>query len=214
MGKTNRPPLLQKRPQEHDLSKPERFSSCGRPTPWAHISLLDDDNQPVPSGEAGEICIRGPIVMNGYHNQPEATAAVFAGGWMHTGDVGRFDEDGFLYIVDRKKDMIVTGGFNVFPREIEDVISAHAAVAMVAVIGVPDERWGEAVKAVVVAKVGAEAGESLGAELQALVKEAKGAVQSPKSIDFVSQLPLSPVGKPDKKALKARYWGDQARGVN
>ena len=100
---------------DHDLSKPERFASCGRPSPWVHLALLDDDNQPVAEGEAGEICVRAPLVMEGYHGLPEQTAEALAGGWLHTGDVGRYDDEGFLHIVDRKKDMIVTGGFNVFP---------------------------------------------------------------------------------------------------
>jgi len=200
--------------KEHDLSKPERFASCGRPSPWVHIALLDPDNEPVPEGEAGEICVRAPFVMHGYNGLPDQTAEAFAGGWLHTGDVGRYDDEGYLYIVDRKKDMIVTGGFNVFPREIEDVISAHPAVAQVAVVGVPDERWGEAVKAVVILRPDHEASDALAAELQAAVKEAKGSVQSPKSIDFVTSIPLSPLGKPDKKALRKQYWGNQTRGVN
>jgi fatty-acyl-CoA synthase len=199
---------------DHDLSKPERFASCGRPSPWVHVALLDDDNQPVSDGEAGEICVRAPLVMEGYNGLPEQTEAAFAGGWLHTGDVGRYDDEGFLHIVDRKKDMIVTGGFNVFPREIEDVISAHPAVAQVAVVGVPDERWGESVKAVVILRPGHEGSEALAAELQAAVKEAKGSVQSPKSVDFVASIPLSALGKPDKKALRKQFWGDQARGVN
>lgn len=200
--------------KDHDLSKPERFASCGRPSPWVHIALLGEDNLPVPEGEPGEICVRAPLVMEGYNGLPEQTAEAFAGGWLHTGDVGRFDDEGYLHIVDRKKDMIVTGGFNVFPREIEDVISAHPAVAMVAVVGVPDERWGEAVKAVVVLRPGQEGSEALVAELQNAVKEAKGSVQAPKSVDFVTQIPLSALGKPDKKTLRAQFWGDQARGVN
>jgi len=206
--------LTHMKKKEHDLSKPERFSSCGRPTPWVHMTLLDENDQPVTAGEPGEICVRGPLVMQGYHELPEETAKAFSGGWLHTGDVGRFDEDGFLYIVDRKKDMIVTGGFNVFPRELEDVISAHPSVAMVQVIGVPDERWGESVKAVVVLKPGIEPSDELASELKNKVKDAKGSVQTPKSVDFVDKIPLSPLGKPDKKALRARYWGDQARAVN
>ena len=178
------------------------------------MALLNDEDQPVPAGEPGEICVRGPLVMKGYHGLPEETAKAFSGGWLHTGDVGRFDEDGFLYIVDRKKDMIVTGGFNVFPRELEDVISAHPSVAMVQVIGVPDERWGESVKAVVVLKPGVAPSDELAYELKNKVKEAKGSVQTPKSVDFVDKIPLSPLGKPDKKALRAQYWGDQARAVN
>ncbi|NLY95443.1 MAG: AMP-binding protein [Myxococcales bacterium] len=199
---------------DHDLSKPERLASCGRPTPWVHVALLDDDNKPVPKGEAGEICVRGPLVMQGYHKLPEATEETLAGGWLHTGDVGRFDEDGFLYIVDRKKDMIVTGGFNVFPREVEDVIATHPAVAQVAVIGVPEEKWGEAVKAVVVLRPGHEPSDALAHELMDLVKVKKGSVQAPKSVDFVDSIPLSALAKPDKKALRARYWGDRTRQVN
>ncbi|MBC7171698.1 MAG: AMP-binding protein, partial [Polyangiaceae bacterium] len=165
-------------------------------------------------GEAGEICVRGPLVMQHYHGLPEQTAEALAGGWLHTGDVGRFDEEGFLYIVDRKKDMIVTGGFNVFPREIEDVIAAHPTVGQVAVIGVPDERWGEAVKAVVVLRQDAKASPELEAELIELAKNAKGSVQAPKSIDFVDSIPLSALAKPDKKSLRARYWGERTRQVN
>jgi fatty-acyl-CoA synthase len=202
------------RRKDHDLSKPHRLSSCGRPTPWVHMSLRDPDGNEVAPGEAGEICVRGPLVMKGYKDMPEQTAEAFAGGWLHTGDVGKLDEDGFLYIVDRTKDMIVTGGFNVFPREVEDVLATHEAVGQVVVIGVPDEQWGEAVKAVVVLKPGFEGSDELTASMQALVKEAKGSVQSPKSIDFVAGIPLTPVGKPDKKAVRAQYWADSERGVS
>ena len=214
-GQTEAPmALTHLKKKEHDLSKPKRFASCGRPSPWVHLALLGEDNQPAPEGEAGEICVRAPLVMEGYNGLPDQTAEAFAGGWLHTGDVGRYDSEGFLHIVDRKKDMIVTGGFNVFPREVEDVISAHPAVAQVAVIGVPDERWGESVKAVVVLRPGQEGNEALAAELQGAVKQAKGSVQSPKSVDFVPSIPLSALGKPDKKALRQQYWGDQARGVS
>jgi fatty-acyl-CoA synthase len=205
--------LANMRRLEHDLSKPERLSSCGRPSPWIHMSLRDTDNNEVAAGESGEICVRAPLVMKGYKDMPEQTAEAFAGGWMHTGDIGRFDDEGFLYIVDRTKDMIVSGGFNVFPREVEDVLATHEAVAQVVVIGVPDEQWGEAVKAVIVLKPNATLDDSLVPDLQALVKEAKGSVQSPKSIDFVEAIPLTPVGKPDKKAVRAMYWQDSDRGV-
>lgn len=199
--------------KEHDLSKPERFASCGRPTPWVHVALMDKDMNEVPQGEPGEICVRGPLIMQGYKDMPEQTAEAFEGGWLHTGDVGKLDEDGFLYIVDRTKDMIVTGGFNVFPREVEDVLTGHDAVAQVVVIGVPDEQWGEAVKAVVVLKPGVEGSDELVTDMQALVKDAKGSVQSPKSIDFVEAIPLTPVGKPDKKTVRAQYWEGTDRGV-
>jgi fatty-acyl-CoA synthase len=118
--------------------------------------VLDDEGQPVADGTAGEICIQGAGVMQGYWKQPEMTAAALSEGWLRTGDMAVRDEEGLLYIVDRKKDMIVSGGFNVFPREIEDVIASHPAVSVAAVIGVPDPKWGEAVKALVVARPGAD----------------------------------------------------------
>ena len=132
---------------------------------------------------------------------------------MHTGDVAREDEDGFWYIVDRTKDMIVTGGFNVFPREVEDVVAEHPAVAQVGVIGVPDERWGEAVTAIVVMREGAELTDEVVAEIQESVRQRKGGVQSPKRVIATDALPLTGLGKPDKKALRAQYWGDQGRSV-
>ena len=190
------------RRHEHKLDDPFRMASCGRPLPWVTVSLQDDEGREVPQGEPGEICVRGPMVMPGYHNLPELTAEVLRDGWLHTGDVAVRDRDGYLRIVDRKKDMIVTGGFNVFPREIEDVISAHPGVASCAVIGVPDQHWGEAVKAVIVARPGATIDP---AEIMALVREKKGAVQTPKTIDFVDAIPVTAIGKPDKKALRAMY---------
>ena len=196
---------------DHDTSNLARLASCGRPVPWVHVALLDDDGNEVPDGEPGEICVRGPLTMAGYYNKPEQTAEAMAGGWLHTGDVARKDEEGFLTIVDRKKDMIVTGGFNVFPREVEDVISAHPGVAAVAVIGVPDEKWGEAVKAVVVKRPGADVDPE---ELIAMVRAAKGSVQAPKTVDFADAIPLSPLGKPDKKVLRAQYWANADRMVN
>jgi fatty-acyl-CoA synthase len=190
------------RRDEHLIDDPERLASCGRPTPFCHVALLDDENRPVPDGEPGEVCVRGPLVMCGYHNRPEETAAAFAGDWLHTGDVAIRSPDGFLRIVDRKKDMIVTGGFNVYPREVEDVLSGHPAVAQAAVIGVQDAHWGEAVKAVIVLRPGAEASAEA---LIELVRARKGSVQAPKTVDFVAAIPQTPVGKPDKKALRALY---------
>ena len=146
---------------EHDLARPDRLASCGRPVPWMHVALLDSNNRPVAPGASGEICTRGPLVMTGYKDLPDETAEALSGDWLHTGDVGRFDDDGYLYIVDRTKDMVITGGFNVFPREVEDVISTHPAVSMVMVIGVPDDKWGEAVKAVVVLRPDHEPSDAL-----------------------------------------------------
>jgi fatty-acyl-CoA synthase len=203
------------RKDEHDTDDMARLATCGRPVPWVHVKLLDDDLDEVPRGEPGEICVRGPLVMQGYWNKPTQTAEALAGGWLHTGDIAREDEHGFYTIVDRKKDMIVTGGFNVFPREVEDVISSHPAVANVAVIGVPDDRWGEAVKAVVVLRPDASVdGSAVADELVDLVKAAKGSIQAPKSVDFADEIPLSPLGKPDKKALRQLYWTGTDRQVN
>ena len=214
-GQTEAPMVLAHlKKGEHDLTKPLRLASCGRSTPWMHLALLDGQCQPVPPGETGEICVRGPLVMHGYNDRDDETRVALEGGWLHTGDVGRLDDDGFLHIVDRTKDMIITGGFNVFPKEVEDVLTAHPAVSVAMVIGVPDDKWGEAVKAVVVLAPGHEPSEALTLELQSSVKHAKGSMQSPKSIDYVAEVPLTPVGKPDKKRLRGTYWGTADRAIS
>jgi fatty-acyl-CoA synthase len=196
---------------QHGAQDLHRLSACGTPMPGVRVAILDDDGEPVPDGAPGEICVRGASVMQGYWKQPELTAATLRDGWLRTGDVAVREPDGLIFIVDRKKDMIVSGGFNVFPREVEDVLSAHPAVSAVAVIGVPDEKWGEAVKAVVVPRPGERAEI---AELIALVREHKGPVCAPKSIELVESLPLTTVGKVDKKALRARYWAGRERLVS
>ena len=200
-----------------DHLRRDKLSSCGRPSAFLRTALLDENGNRVPVGEPGEICVAGPLLASGYWNLPDETAATFRDGWLHTGDIAREDEDGFWYIVDRTKDMIVTGGFNVFPREVEDVIAEHPAVAQVGVIGVPDEKWGEAVTAVVVLRPGESGDEATLArvteEIQASVKEHKGSVQSPKQVVFRDELPLTPLGKPDKKALRAEFWQGRERAV-
>lgn len=197
---------------DHDpVNHPGRLASCGAPIGDNQVKLLDDQGNEVPVGEVGEICVRGPLVMVGYWNKPEETAKAMRHGWLYTGDLARADADGYLYIVDRSKDMIISGGFNVFPREVEDVLTQHPSVAAAAVIGVPDEKWGEAVKALVVLRGGASV---TAEELIALVRKAKGAVQAPKSIDFVDSLPVTGLGKPDKKALRAQYWQGQQRAIH
>jgi fatty-acyl-CoA synthase len=195
---------------DHDKA---RLSSCGRPTAFLRTALLGEDGKPVAQGEPGEICVSGPLLAGGYWKLPDETAETFRDGWMHTGDVAREDEDGFWFIVDRTKDMIVTGGFNVFPREVEDVVAEHPAIAQVGVIGVPDERWGEAVTAIVVLREGADLTDDVVAEIKESVKQRKGGVQSPKQVIATDALPLTPLGKPDKKALRAQYWGDRERSV-
>ena len=211
-GQTEAPNVITAlRRADHDpVGHPERLASCGVPIGPNQVALLDADGAEVPEGEVGEICVRGPLVTAGYWNRPEETAQAYRDGWLHTGDLARRDADGFVYIVDRSKDMIVSGGFNVFPREVEDVLTAHPAVAAAGVIGVPDPQWGEAVKAMVVLRPGARV---TAAELIDRVREAKGPVQAPKTIDFVDALPLTGLGKPDKKALRARYWDGASRGV-
>jgi fatty-acyl-CoA synthase len=196
---------------DHTLEQRERLASCGRPSAFLRTALLDEEGNPVAPGEPGEICVAGPLLAGGYWNLPEETAQTFRDGWLHTGDVAREDEDGFWYIVDRTKDMIVTGGFNVFPREVEDVVAEHPAVAQVGVIGVPDERWGEAVTAIVVLREGAELTDAVVSEIKESVKQRKGGVQAPKHVHATDALPLTALGKPDKKALRAQYWGDGRR---
>jgi len=193
--------LTYMRKADHDVNDMQRLASCGRPSPYVRLELMDAELNPVPDGEPGEICVQGPLVMDGYRD-PELTAEAFRGGWLHTGDVAIRDPDGFLRIVDRTKDMIVSGGFNIYPREIEIIIAEHPAVAEVAVIGVPHEKWGEAVTAVVVVKPGTSVGVD---ELIAPVAAKKGSYQAPKSVEFVDSIPQTPVGKPDKKVLRAQY---------
>ncbi len=217
-GQSECPMVISYLPKDdHDLAHPERLASCGRPSAFLRTALLDADGEEVPVGEPGEVCVAGPVVAGGYWNLPEETAATFRDGWLRTGDVAKADDEGFWYIVDRTKDMIVTGGFNVFPREVEDVIAAHPAVAQVGVIGVPDDKWGEAVTAVVVLRADADRGEEalarLSEEIKAAVKDRKGAVQAPKQVVVAEALPLTGLGKPDKKALRARFWLDRARAV-
>jgi fatty-acyl-CoA synthase len=190
------------RKAEHDVNDLRRLASCGRPVPWVHVELLDSNLRPVPDGEPGEICVRGPLVMDGYRDNPELTAEALRGGWLHTGDVAVRDADGFFRIVDRTRDMIVSGGFNIYPREIEDIIGEHPAVSQVAVIGVPHPKWGEAVKALVVARAGVTANADA---LIAMVAERKGSFQAPKFVEFIDSIPQTPLGKPDKKALRAKF---------
>lgn len=200
------------RKDEHDpAGRPGLLSSCGRAVAGVRVEPLDDDGAVVPRGEVGELSVRSRVVMSGYWRRPEETAEALRGGWLRSGDMAMRDPEGFLHIVDRKKDMIVTGGFNVFPREVEDVIAADPGVSSVAVIGVPDERWGEAVTAFVVARPGAEPDP---AALIAAVRARKGPHQAPKSVELVAELPTTAVGKIDKKALRAAVWAGRDRLVH
>jgi acyl-CoA synthetase (AMP-forming)/AMP-acid ligase II len=201
-------------PNEHlrggKVASDARLSSVGRPNPLVKVEIMSDDNQILERGQSGEICVRGDLVMKGYYKDPVKTAEAIIDGWLHTGDVGHIDEEGFLHITDRKKDMIISGGFNVYPSQVEQVIWAHPAVRDCAVIGVPDEKWGEAVKAV----VELNKGQTLSAEdVIALCKQKLGSVSAPKTVDFVEALPRSPVGKVLKKDLRAEYWKDKNRSI-
>lgn len=197
--------------EDHCRTDVDTLASAGMPYPGVTVALLDENDQPVEPGGVGELCVRSPLVMDGYWKQPELTAEALRNGWLHTGDMARRDAHGYYYLVDRRKDMVISGGFNVYPKEIEDVIAQHPAVAAVAVIGVPDERWGEAVKAIVVKRPDAQIEPE---DLRELVRHAKGAVCTPKTVDFADALPLTPLGKPDKKALRERYWGNLARSIH
>jgi fatty-acyl-CoA synthase len=203
--------VLTKADHVRAAQRPEILTSCGRAVAIAEVRIAGDDLRELPDGEVGEIVVRGPHLTLGYVGKPDETAATIRDGWLCTGDLGRRDDEGYLYIVDRKKDMIISGGFNVYPKEVEQVLFSHPAVADACVIGVPDEKWGEAVKAIVVPAEGAEVDPE---ELIALVKQRKSSVLAPKSVELVDAIPLTSVGKHDKKALRARYWADRARAVN
>jgi fatty-acyl-CoA synthase len=203
--------VLRKADHLRASERPEILASCGRPVTISEVRVAADDLSAVAEGEVGEIVVRGPHVTLGYVNKPEETAAAIRDGWLCTGDLGRRDEDGYFYLVDRKKDMIISGGFNVYPKEVEQVLHSHPAVADACVIGVPDDKWGEAVKAVVVAAHGAELASD---DLIAFVKERKGSVLAPKSVELVDAIPLTSVGKHDKKALREQYWSARERAVN
>src|SRR4029077_8766868 len=185
----------------HRYSGERRLGSVGQPIPGVEVAILDDDDRPRPSGEVGEVCVRGPNVMLGYYRMPEETAKTIHDGWLHTGDMGRLDGDGFLYIVERKKDLIIRGGFNIYPREVEEVLYAHAAVAETAVVGVPDPLMGEDVLAFVVTKAGASA---TAEALIAFCQDRLAKYKCPKQVRFVDTLPKSPIGKILRKELRAQ----------
>ncbi|MCQ4082812.1 AMP-binding protein [Streptomyces sp. RB6PN25] len=177
-----------------------RAGSVGRPVAGCEVSIRDEAGRPLPSGHDGEICVRSPGVMSGYWRAPEVTESALADGWLHTGDIGHLDADGYLYVVDRKKDLIIRGGFNVFPRDVEDVLMDHPAVAMAGVVGRPDPRLGEEVMAFVSLRPGAHA------TADDLIEHAKARLAAnkyPREVRIVPQIPLTSVGKLDRKRLRA-----------
>jgi long-chain acyl-CoA synthetase len=198
--------VIQLRPEDHDADGPRQhlLRSAGRPLPWVELRIVDPaGHRDCDAGEVGEVWVRAPNVMAGYYNRPaETSAALTADGWLRTGDGGYLDEDGYLFLTDRIKDMIVSGGENIYPVEVEEAISQHPAVAEIAVIGVPDERWGETVKALVVCAPGA----SVDADaLVAFARERLAGYKLPRSVEFVTELPHSPTGKVLKRELRGRY---------
>jgi long-chain acyl-CoA synthetase len=186
----------------NQLHRPTKPGTVGQPVMGVEVRCVDDEDRFLPEGERGEIVIRGPNVMKGYYGRPEATEEAMRHGWFHTGDIGTIDEEGYVTIVDRKKDMIIRGGFNVYPRELEEVLLTHPAISLAAVVGVPDERLGEEVKAFVVRKAGAALDEQ---ELIAWCREQMAAYKYPRHVEFRDALPISPTGKILKRELKSDY---------
>ena len=193
-----------------DPVKQRRLASAGRETTAVRVRVVDDEDRDVLPGTPGEIVVRGDLVMKGYWGKPEATAETLRNGWLHTGDVGHLDADGYLYITDRKKDMIISGGANIYPREVEEIICTHPAVHEVAVVGVPDEKWGESVRAVVVLRPGARATE---AEIIEHCRQHLASYKKPASVDFLPELPKNAYGKILKRELRERYWAGRERRV-
>jgi fatty-acyl-CoA synthase len=188
-----------------------RLAACGRPSIDCEIRLIGEDGREVAPGASGEIVLRAPFAMAGYDNAPELNEqTIMPGHWIRTRDIGRFDEDGYLYLVDRTSDMIVTGGYNVYPREVEDVLASHPAVREVVVVGIPDDKWGEAVAAFVAIRSGAAAEE---AALIAFARERLAGYKVPKSVRFIDDVPKSPVGKLLRRAVRDPFWAGRERKI-
>jgi acyl-CoA synthetase (AMP-forming)/AMP-acid ligase II len=187
----------------------ELLRSAGRPALIGELRIVDEDGAAVSPGEVGEVVVRGDHVTPGYWGRPEATADALGDGWLHTNDLGRIDERGYLYLLDRKNEMVISGGFNVYPVEVENALLAHPDVAEAAVFGVPDTRWGEAIKAVVRARSTTD-----GAELQAWCRDRLAAYKVPKSVDVVTEeLPKNSSGKVLRRAIREPFWLGQERRV-
>lgn len=193
--------------RDHIIEGPEevvkRLSSAGKPCANVEVRVVEENGKDVRFGEVGEVIVRGYHIMKGYWNLPEATAEVLRDGWVYTGDLGYFDSKGYIFLVDRKRDVIISGAFNIYPKEIEDIIVTHPKVKEVAVIGIPDEKWGEVVKAVVVPKERVQVTEQ---EIIDHCRDFMASFKKPKSVDFVKELPRNPYGKVLKTVLREPYW--------
>jgi long-chain acyl-CoA synthetase len=191
----------------------ELLSSAGRPMIGVSLTIQDDEGKILPPGESGEVCARAGNFMDCYWSRPKETEEAFRGGWYHTGDMGKLDDQGYLYLIDRVKDMIVTGGENVYPAEIESVLMSHPAVADAAVIGVPDDRWGESVKAVVVRAPGPDGDRLDEATLVEFCRHELAHYKCPTSVDWAEMLPRNPSGKILKRELREPYWAGVERNI-
>jgi long-chain acyl-CoA synthetase len=194
----------------NQFQRPSKPGTVGLPIAGCEIRVVDDQDRPLATGERGEIVIRGPNVMKGYYKRPAETAEALRGGWFHTGDIGVLDPDGYLSIVDRKKDLIIRGGMNVYPREIEETLMTHPSVSLAAVIGVPDERLGEEVKAFVVLKPGATV---TGEDLVAWSRDQMAAFKYPRMVEIRELLPVGPTGKVVKRQLTTNNTNNQSRAT-
>lgn len=202
------------RKEEHVLDgteeQMERLKSAGIARTDVEVKVFDENNNEVPRETMGEIVVRGEVVMKGYYKNPEANEETLRGGWLHTGDVGKMDERDYIYLLDRSKDMVISGGENIYTREVEEIILCHPAVHEVAVIGVPDDKWGEALKAIVSLKTGMKASEE---EIIDFCKQNLASYKKPKSVEFIDELPKNPYGKILKKELREKYWIGQKRRI-
>jgi acyl-CoA synthetase (AMP-forming)/AMP-acid ligase II len=198
-------------PEDHDENVPERLKSCGKPLAGIEIRVVDAGGKDVPVGEVGEIITRSPQNMMGYWNQPQETGRAIRGDWFYTGDAGYVDKDGYIFIYDRVKDMIISGGENIYPAEVESALFGHPAVADVAVIGIPDDKWGESVKAVVVKRPDATVTPE---ELISFARKRIAHYKAPRTVDFVDTLPRTPTGKILKRELRKPFWAGHERQVH
>ncbi|MET0546608.1 MAG: long-chain-fatty-acid--CoA ligase [Caulobacterales bacterium] len=198
-------------PEDHAIQGTPRMAGCGKPYPDVALKITDSSGMELPPGAVGEVRLKSPLVMLGYHNLPQATEQALVDDWYRTGDAGYVDADGYLYLLDRVKDMIVSGAENIYPAEVENALAAHPAIADCGVIGVPDEKWGEAVKAIVVLKPGQSATPE---EIIAFVRQRIAGYKAPKSVDFVDALPRNPSGKILKRELRRKWWPADGRAIN